>query len=80
MSKFEMNRIIREAQPSDMADIMLVMDAAKKTMRLSGNMNQWTDGYPSEAVITADIEKNGGFVVEDDGKVVSYLKSWGRFC
>ena len=68
-----MSRIIREAQPSDMADIMTVMDAAKKIMRQSGNMYQWGDGYPSEAVITADMEKNGGFVVEDDGKIVGYF-------
>jgi hypothetical protein len=33
-----MSRIIREAQPSDMADIMAVMDAARKIMRLSGNI------------------------------------------
>ena len=68
-----MSRIIREAQPSDMADIMQVMDAAKKIMRQSGNMHQWGDGYPSEAVITADIERNGGFVIEDSGKVVGYF-------
>ena len=36
-----------------MAEIMLVMDAAKKIMRQSGNIYQWGDGYPSEAVITA---------------------------
>ena len=58
-----MSRIIREAQPSDMADIMTVMDAAKKIMRQSGNMYQWGKGYPSEAVIAADMEKHGGFVV-----------------
>ena len=56
-----------------MADIMTVMDAAKKIMRQSGNMHQWGEGYPSEAVITADMEKNGGFVIEDDGKVVGYF-------
>ena len=33
-----MSRIIREAQPSDMTDIIQVMDAAKKIMRQSGNM------------------------------------------
>ena len=33
-----MRRIIREAQPSDMAEIMQVMDAAKIIMRQSGNM------------------------------------------
>ena len=50
-----MSRIIREARPTDVADIMQVMDAAKKIMRQSGNMPQWSDGYPSEAVITADL-------------------------
>ena len=39
-----------------MAEIMQVMDAAKGIMRQSGNMHQWGDGYPSEAVITADIQ------------------------
>ena len=68
-----MNRIIRETKPTDMAEIMKVMDAAKKIMRQSGNMHQWEEGYPSEAVITADMERNGGFVVEDDGKVVGYF-------
>ena len=68
-----MSRIIREAQPSDMADIMTVMDAAKGIMRQSGNMYQWGEGYPSEAVITADMEKDGGFVVLDDNKIVGYF-------
>lgn len=58
-----MSRIIREANPSDMADIMTIMDAAKMIMRQSGNLRQWGEGYPSEAVITADMDKNGGFVV-----------------
>lgn len=68
-----MSRIVREARHSDMAEIMKVMDAAKKIMRQSGNIHQWGEGYPSEAVITADMERNGGFVVEDDGKVVGYF-------
>ena len=68
-----MSRIIREARPTDMAEIMQVMDAAKGIMRQSGNMHQWGDGYPSEAVITADMERNGGFVIEDGGKVVGYF-------
>ena len=68
-----MNRIIREARLTDMDEIMLVMDAAKGIMRQSGNMHQWGEGYPSEAVITADMEKKGGFVVVDDGMVVGYF-------
>ena len=68
-----MDRIIREASPTDMAEIMQVMDAAKIIMRQSGNMHQWGDGYPSEAVIRADIERKGGFVIEDDGMIVGYF-------
>ena len=68
-----MNRIIREAKPTDMAAIMQVMDAAKKIMRQSGNMHQWGEGYPSEAVIMSDIENDGGFVIDDGGNVVGYF-------
>ena len=53
-----MSRIIREADLAEVTEIMHIMDAAKGIMRQSGNMHQWGDGYPSEAVITADIERN----------------------
>ena len=56
-----------------MAEIMKVVDAAKKIMRQSGNMHQWGEGSPSEAVISTDMEKNGGFVVEDNGMIVGYF-------
>ena len=68
-----MSRIIREAKPTDMSAIMQVIDAAKMIMRQSGNMHQWGHGYPSEAVISADIEKNGGFVIEEANKLVAYF-------
>ena len=66
-------QIIREARPTDMADIMKVMEAAKMIMRSSGNMHQWGDGYPSEAVIFSDMEKHGGYVIEDGGRIVGYF-------
>ncbi|MBO4450951.1 MAG: N-acetyltransferase [Bacteroidaceae bacterium] len=68
-----MNRIIREAKPTDITDILQVMEAAKGIMRSSGNMQQWGEGYPSKTVITADMEKNGAFVIEDDGAIVGYF-------
>ena len=68
-----MSRTIREARPTDIDEIMKTMDAAKKIMRQSGNMHQWGEDYPSEAVIFADMERKGGFVIEDDGKVVGYF-------
>ena len=68
-----MNRIIRAAMPTDIPEIMQVIEAAKKIMRQSGNMHQWADGYPSEAVIISDMEKHGGFVIEDAGRIVGYF-------
>ena len=68
-----MNRIIREAKPTDITDIMQVMEAAKKIMRSSGNMHQWADGYPSETVIFSDMKKHGGYVIEDAGRIVGYF-------
>lgn len=68
-----MGRKIRKAKPTDITAIMQVMEAAKGIMRSAGNMNQWTDGYPSETVIFSDIERNGGFVVLDEDEIVGYF-------
>ncbi len=67
------SRTIRKAKPTDMTEIMKVMDAAKNVMRQSGNKNQWVDGYPSEEVIQKDMEREGGFIVEDSGRIVGYF-------
>lgn len=68
-----MKRIIREARLADMDAIMQVFSAAKRIMRQSGNMHQWGEGYPSEDVVKADMEKKGAFVVEEEDKVVGYF-------
>ena len=60
---------IRLANTNDIAAIMQVMDAARAIMRASGNMHQWEDGYPSELVVMTDIERQGGYVIEEDDKV-----------
>ena len=71
--KSDMNRNIREARPTDITHVMQVMEAAKQIMRSSGNMHQWGEGYPSEAVIFSDMEKHGGFVVEEAGRIIGYF-------
>ena len=67
------SRIIREANQIDVTDIMQVMEAAKRIMRSSGNMLQWENGYPSEAVVISDMEKHGGYVIEEAGRIVGYF-------
>ena len=68
-----MKRTIRKACPADMTDIMKVMDAAKCIMRQDGNMLQWGKNYPSESIILGDIERDSGYVIDDDGNVVAYF-------
>lgn len=66
-------RSIRLAQPSDLSDIMQVVEAAKGIMRASGNMKQWQGGYPSEQVLLADMQCGGGHVIIDQGRTVGYF-------
>lgn len=62
----EVNRIIRRASlPEDAEGIMAVFSAAKAIMVASGNANQWKEGYPSLDIVQSDIEKNGGYVIEE---------------
>ena len=58
--------IIRPAYREDLAGIMEVLEAARGIMRASGNMDQWTGGYPSEELILSDIAQGYGFVVLAD--------------
>lgn len=58
---------IRKAQLGDIPEIMRIYDAARASMRRSGNMNQWINGYPSEELVREDIEQGVSYVCcEDD--------------
>ena len=68
------HRIIRKASlPADAEGIMEVFSAAKTIMASTGNVNQWREGYPSLEVVQSDIERNGGYVIEQDGRIVAYF-------
>ena len=77
MSKIDNSQPTRKIRkvslPEDGERLLEVFAAAKGIMVADGNANQWTDGYPSLDIVQADIEKDGGFVVEDDGKIVAYF-------
>ena len=50
--------MIRQATVREIPEILRIYDAARSFMRRSGNMTQWSGGYPPEEIIRADIEKN----------------------
>lgn len=62
--------IIRHATYADIPQMQEILHEAKQKMRASGNMNQWTNGYPSDEVLRRDIERGFSHVVESDERVV----------
>lgn len=62
---------IRQAYLADIDSIMPLYERAKRYMQLSGNPNQWIDGYPARNDIQADIEAHHCFVVCDDVEILA---------
>lgn len=64
---------IREAKPEEVGQILNIVDQARTIMRESGNLTQWTNGYPSEEVISEDIANGHAFVCLVEGNMVGYF-------
>lgn len=62
---------IRPAVLSELGAIMPLYDAGRTFMRQNGNMNQWINGYPSCAMIEADIRLGHLFVAEEAGETAA---------
>ncbi len=63
---------IRKAIPNDLARMMELFDAARGIMRSSGNLKQWTGGYPSAAQIRQEIADGNSYVITDaSGEVIA---------
>ena len=60
--------MIRKTTKEDIKEIMPIFDEARGTIAALG-IDQWQNGYPSEEVIFADIEKDQSYLCELDGKV-----------
>ena len=56
--------MIRQAKEQDVAEILRIYAAARAFMRASGNLTQWTGGYPSKEIVRADMEKGVSWVLE----------------
>ena len=58
--------MIRQAEERDVADILRIYEAARAFMRRSGNLTQWTGGYPSEEIVHTDISRGVSYVLENE--------------
>lgn len=62
---------IRKAEMKDLDQIMEIIRQAKQYFHDNG-IPQWQSEYPDETDIRADIENNGGVVLEENGEIEAY--------
>lgn len=61
---------IRKGVPTDVEAILEIYESARRYMRKTGNLTQWSDGYPSRADVLKDIEAGYCHVGEIYGEIV----------
>ena len=61
---------IRNARMEELTSIEAIYANARAFMRQTGNLEQWAGGYPSVAIIHADIASGRLFVCEDEEKLL----------
>ena len=61
--------MIRTTAPSDVPAVMGIIEEARRTIASLG-IDQWQNGSPNEAMITADVEAGQSRIVVQDGAVV----------
>lgn len=59
--------MIRKTIKEDIKELMTIFEEARGTIAALG-IDQWQNGYPSEEVILADIDKDQSYLCEIDGK------------
>lgn len=61
--------MVRRANKNDLISIMPIYDAAKSKMRADGNMHQWSNTYPDEETILADIARGELYIACEDDEI-----------
>lgn len=61
--------MIRRANKNDLISIMPIYDAAKAKMRADGNIDQWSDTYPDEETLLADIARGELYLACEDDEI-----------
>lgn len=60
---------IRKSTKNDLREIMEIYEIGRAFMRSTGNMSQWSGGYPSEELVCKDIASGDSYVAEENGEI-----------
>lgn len=58
---------VHQAKREELEEILKIYAAARDFMKQTGNPTQWESGYPSSALLQADIAGDHLYVIEDGG-------------
>jgi len=64
---------VRKAIPSDLEEILSIVDYARGIMRSNGNPLQWPDGYPPREAFVGDIGSGKGYVCTQGDSIKGYF-------
>lgn len=56
---------IRKTEAKDLDKVMEIYDSGRQYMRLNGNKDQWSGGFPQRSLIEEDIRNEVSYVVID---------------
>ena len=59
---------IRKSTLADLPVLMDLYDSGRRIMRGSGNLRQWTKGYPSEEIVMQDITRGNSYLCLDEAE------------
>ncbi|MCL1998636.1 MAG: N-acetyltransferase [Turicibacter sp.] len=62
---------IRNAAVADIPQIMQIFSEAREYMASSGNPDQWSENYPAQSMIEADIRRQTSFVCVENSAILA---------
>lgn len=64
--------MIRKAKQNDLEQAFNILQKVKMHM-LSEGIDQWDEEYPNKSILAKDIEKEEGFVFEENDEVLAFM-------
>lgn len=62
---------IRHAFPKDLPSLLPLYQRARAFMAANGNPDQWGDRYPTEEILSKDIQNHRLYLCENDGETAA---------
>lgn len=65
MTDINTTYLVRKSRLEDIPMLLQLAEESRQTMRRSGNLTQWSNGYPNVCDFENDIQQNNSYVITD---------------